>query len=168
MVIRLAVLLLIAGAASAAYAQKPPPPNAVIDPSRPRLVQGRLDYRFCNYPVEGVRRQLEGCCRMKVDVGANGVAGAATGQCSHDMFLKPSQLCLSGQSYVPANRNGKSVAGVGDIVVYYRLPYDPPDPVTNFFQKLFPQAKSANQPDPDYCEKRPGDLISSLDRTRGG
>ncbi len=155
--------------AGASVAQQPPPPPAIIsmpdndDRSKPHLLNDRLDYSFCDYPVEGLRTRIEGCCRMKVEITASGRAGRMTGECTHDMFMAPSKACLAPQSYLPALKKGKAAAGTGDIVVNYVLSKNPSliDMIGNLFRKPAPENE------PEICEPRPGDLISGLSASRG-
>lgn len=167
-------LLMLAGASGSVAqpsGQRPPPPMAIPkpDPSIPQLEKHRLDYSHCQYPLPARRAGVEGCCRMEVEVAADGSPRVAGGQCTDDVFLSPSQACLAPQSYTPALRNGKPVKGIGEIVVYFQLQDPEPSLWSTVMGALFglPKQQAAETPDWDICEKRPGDMISSLPSSRG-
>lgn len=137
--------------------------------SVPHLKQNRLDMSFCQYPDAAWLANLEGCCRMRVQVAADGAARVLDGQCTDDVFLAPSRSCLSPQSYWPARKNGRTVKGTGEVVVNYVMPQDDASLVEIVIAGMFgkkPQAKPV-RPNDDFCEKRPGDMISSLPQTQG-
>jgi hypothetical protein len=170
--IRIASMLLLAGlACEAALAQTPPPPKVVAPAiTRPRIMDGKLDLSLCNYPAKAVRADLEGCCRMQVDVSADGKAGKMTGQCTDDIFYEPSKACLAPQVYLPAMKAGKPIRETGNIVVEYRMAAPATPPVVVLLERLFPSFKKPPPPEPedDICKKRPDDMIAALDRLRGG
>jgi hypothetical protein len=167
------VLLMLAGSAGSNAqpgAQRPPPPVAVTpapDPSVPHLEQYRLDYSHCSYPETARRAALEGCCRMKVEVAADGAARVAGGQCTDDVFLPASRACLAPQSYAPARRNGKAVKGTGEIVVEFQLTDPEPTVWNTLMGAIFGPPPPIQKPDRSICEKRPGDMLSSLPAPHG-
>lgn len=104
---------------------------------------------------------------MKVEVAADGSARVADGQCTDDIFLQPSRLCLAPQAYRPALRNGKPVKGTGEIVVHFQMGPSKPSIWNTVMETLFGSPPPVQAPDWDICRKRPGDMISSLPSSRG-
>ena len=171
----LAVMLGLAVTAETAAAQRPPRDTPAkpdfSDPfwAVPHLKQNRLDMSFCQYPDSAWQANLEGCCRMRVEVASDGAARVLDGQCTDNVFLLPSRMCLSPQSYWPAYKNGKAVKGTGEIVVNYVMPTDDPSLFEIMIAGMFGQKPRPKplRPNDDICEKRPGDMISSLPEPRG-
>ncbi len=153
-----------------APASKTPPPTAqvaAIDPSIPHLLKNELDYSFCQYPVAARRAGLDGCCRMKVRVGADSRVIDIAGECTDEVFFTPSQICLQPQQYTPARKSKKSVAGVGEIVIFYTLAPELPS-LWSAIGGLFTKPKqTAPEPEPELCRKRSTDMISQLPVARG-
>ena len=163
--------IIAAGAADVAVAQKPPPPSAIAPgQTQPRIVNNKLDMSFCEYPAPALRQDIEGCCRMKVNVSIDGKAGRMSGECTHDIFLEPSKVCLAPQAFLPATRKGKPVRATGEVVVEYRISSGDTPPVITFLEKVFPSLKKPRKPreEDDICKRRPDDLIAGLERLRGG
>ena len=149
-------------------AAQPPPPTAIeeSDRSKPHLIGDRLDHSFCRYPPAALHEDVEGCCRMTVEITAKGRAGKITGECTHDVFLAPSRACLAPQSFLPALKNGRPVSGSGDIVVSFELGSQPNllEQVFDFFRR---KPVAVSEPEPEICRRRPDDLISALPRSTG-
>lgn len=104
---------------------------------------------------------------MKVEVAADGSPRVASGQCTDDVFLPSSEACLAPQTYTPARRNGKAVKGTGDIVVYFNLEDPEPSIWSAVLGAVFGPPKPIQKPDWGFCDRRPGDMISSLPSSRG-
>jgi Gram-negative bacterial TonB protein C-terminal len=175
-VIQTALIAVYLAMASPSSAQRPqdetPPPPMVIprqpadDRLKPHLLNDRLDHSFCVYPDEAVRNAIEGCCRMKVVIGADGRAGKIAGECTHPIFLEPSTACLVPQTYLPALRKGKPIRSTGDIVVEFSLEAESPSIFD--FLGLFRKAKPSPEREHDICKRRPDDLIANLARRNNG
>jgi hypothetical protein len=159
------VLLLAAGQSAA---QPLPPAVVAVEDyrSKPHLLDDRLDYSFCEYPSRALREGVEGCCRMNVEITSKGRAGKMSGECTNEVFLAPSRLCLAPQSFLPALKKGKPVSGSGEIVVYFQMDSRPNlvEQVLGFFKR---RSSQESQPEPEICRQRPGDLISTLPRFSG-
>lgn len=84
----LLMLACVSGSVAQPIEQRPPPPMAIpkADASIPQLEKHRLDYSHCQYPLSARRAGVEGCCRMKVEVAANGSPRVAGGQCTDEVF----------------------------------------------------------------------------------
>ncbi|MEQ1784753.1 MAG: hypothetical protein ABMA14_25680, partial [Hyphomonadaceae bacterium] len=146
---------------------KTPPPTVqavVTDPSIPHLLKNKLDNSLCQYPNAARRAALEGCCRMKVKVGADSRVIDIGGECTDEVFFRPSQICLQPQQYTPARKGKKSVTGVGEIVVFYSLARPPSlwSAIGGLFTKPMQET-----PEPELCRKRSTDMISQLSTARG-
>lgn len=148
---------------------KPPPPEVVLDLSKPHLAKNKLDYAFCRYPPPALRARVEGCCRMKVKVGADGRVLDIAGECTDPVFSSPSQACLQPQQYMSARKGKKTVTAVGEIVIYYSLASAPRTPsLWSAIGSLFNGGQPKTEdPEPDMCRKRPTDMISMLPTARG-
>jgi hypothetical protein len=159
--------LIVGGSSVAQPTSRPPPPVIDYDArdrSKPHLRHNHLDYSFCEYPSEAISAGVEGCCRMKVDITATGLAGKMSGQCTDDVFMPVSRACLAPQRFLPALKNGKPVSGTGEIVVEYKLAEDR-SVVEAFFSLFGVGDRSKAKPTPEICKKRPGDLIAGMQST---
>ena len=103
---------------------------------------------------------------MNVEITSKGRAGKMSGECTNEVFLAPSRLCLAPQSFLPALKKGKPVSGSGEIVVYSQMDSRPNlvEQVLGFFKR---RSSQESQPEPEICRQRPGDLISTLPRFSG-
>ena len=64
----------------------------------------------CRWPREARKAQLSGCCQIDLDIDASGHMVRGDGVCSDPMFLEPTLRCLSAQTFIPARRNGQTIA----------------------------------------------------------
>ena len=64
----------------------------------------------CRWPRAARLQQLSGCCQMDLDIDAAGNMVRGDGVCSDPMFLEPTLRCLAAQTFIPARRNGQTVA----------------------------------------------------------
>jgi hypothetical protein len=74
----------------------------------------------CRYPRQARAIQLSGCCQMDLEIGADGSVLKADGVCSDPIFLEPTRLCLSVQSFIPATQNGKPVKALQQLEYEWR------------------------------------------------
>ena len=106
---------------------------------------------------------------MRVQVAADGSGQALDGECTDQVFMLPSRLCLAPQNYLPARKNGKAAKGVGEIVVNYIIPKDDSSLLDTMIAGMFGlrRAPASPLPEDDICKRRSGDMISSLPGARG-
>lgn len=64
----------------------------------------------CRWPRAARQQQLSGCCQMDLDIDAAGNMIRGDGVCTDPIFLEPTLRCLAAQTFIPARRNGQTIA----------------------------------------------------------
>lgn len=64
----------------------------------------------CRWPKGARARQVSACCQMDLEIDANGFMIRGDGVCTDPTFLQPTLRCLAAQKFVPASRNGQTIA----------------------------------------------------------
>ncbi len=76
----------------------------------PPVFAGGFSFGACAYPKPARDAGLSGCCKMTLDIDAEGHVVKSSGECTDPVFLLPTRHCLSVQQFVPATHAGQPVA----------------------------------------------------------